>query len=187
VAPARKKTEATEILGEDFAGIGVADDYAAYKSMFNQHQLCWAHSIRKAIELALKNPGEPEYNRFLDGLCGIYHDAKQQRAPAPTGDVDADTIQRLQDRVTQLCTRSDEVILTAKAAEKAGPTATATTDAVATFVLLQRELVENLFVCVRRASRCRTDEQSQRTKCSARDGDSQGGADERNGPGCETA
>jgi hypothetical protein len=145
----RKKTEATDILGENFAGIGVTDDYAAYKSMFSQHQLCWAHLIRKAIKLALQNPSEPEYADFLDGLCGIYDDAKQQRDQAltrevATADIDADAVQRLQDRVTELCTRSDEVIITAKAAEKAGPSVTATVDAVATFVLLQRELVANL-------------------------------------------
>jgi len=145
----RKKTEATDILGENFAGIGVTDDYTAYKSMFSQHQLCWAHLIRKAIKLALQNPSEPEYADFLDGLCGIYDDAKQQRDQAltrevATADIDADAVQRLQDRVTELCTRSDEVIITAKAAEKAGPSVTATVDAVATFVLLQRELVANL-------------------------------------------
>jgi transposase len=145
----RKKTEATDILGENFAGIGVTDDYAAYKSMFSQHQLCWAHLIRKAIKLALKNPNETEYAEFLDGLCGIYDDAKQLRDAAllrdvPTAELDADGVKRLQNRVAELCTRSDEAIITAKAAEKAGPSVTATAEAVATFVLLQRELVENL-------------------------------------------
>jgi transposase len=145
----RKKTEATDILGEDFAGIGVTDDYAAYKSMFSKHQLCWAHLIRKAIKLALKNPNEPEYADFLDGLCRIYDDAKQLRDAAllrdePAAELDADGVKRLQDRVTELCSRSDEVIITEKAAEKAGPSVNATADAIATFVLLQRELVGNL-------------------------------------------
>jgi len=72
----RKKDEATAILGEDFAGIGVTDDYAAYKTMFTQHQLCWAHLIRKAIKLMLQNPDEIEYEEFLDQLCLLYHDAK---------------------------------------------------------------------------------------------------------------
>ena len=35
----RKKSEATAVLGEFFNGIGVTDDYAAYKSLFSQHQL----------------------------------------------------------------------------------------------------------------------------------------------------
>jgi len=33
----------------------VTDDYAAYKSLFSEHQLCWAHLIRKAIKLVLQN------------------------------------------------------------------------------------------------------------------------------------
>ncbi len=71
----RKQSEATVVPGELFSGIGVMDDYAAYKNMFTQHQLCWAHLIRKAIKLALQNPGETEYAEFLDSLCLLYHDA----------------------------------------------------------------------------------------------------------------
>ena len=44
----RKKEEATAVLGDAFAGIGVTDDYNAYKKLFSKHQLCWAHLIRKA-------------------------------------------------------------------------------------------------------------------------------------------
>ena len=46
----RGKEEATEVLGEAFGGIGVTDDYAAYKPLFSEHQLCWAHLIRKAVK-----------------------------------------------------------------------------------------------------------------------------------------
>lgn len=142
----RKKTEATNILGENFAGTGVTDDYAAYKSMFTKHQLCWAHLIRKAIKLALKNPNQPEYAKFLDELCSIYDNAKQLRevslaSDEPTG---AATIKQLQDRITQLCTRSDEVVITPKTAEKSESSVTATSEPEAAFINLQRELVENL-------------------------------------------
>lgn len=142
----RKKTEATNILGENFAGTGVTDDYAAYKSMFTKHQLCWAHLIRKAIKLALKNPNQPEYAKFLDELCSIYDDAKQLRETSLASDepTDAATIKQLQDRITQLCSRSDEVVITTKAAEKAGSSVSATSDPEAAFINLQRELVENL-------------------------------------------
>lgn len=143
----RKKTEATDILGEHFAGTGVTDDYAAYKSMFSQHQLCWAHLIRKAIKLALKNPNEPQYAAFLDELCGIYDEAKQHRTAALSGEastVDGDPVKRLQDRIIELCNRSDEEVITANAAAKAIPAVAATAEPVATFILLQRELVENL-------------------------------------------
>jgi hypothetical protein len=144
----RKKTEATDVLGDSFGGIGVTDDYAAYKSMFNQHQLCWAHLIRKAIKLALKNPDQPQYAEFLDGLCSIYDDSKGRRADAlAAGDdaiVDAAVVKQLQDRVTELCHRRGEKIITAKAAAKANPPVAATAEPLATFILLQRELVENL-------------------------------------------
>lgn len=48
------------MLGDFFNGIGVTDDYAAYKNLFSEHQLCWAHLIRKAIKLVLQNPDETE-------------------------------------------------------------------------------------------------------------------------------
>jgi hypothetical protein len=31
----RSKAEAQAVLGETFAGVGVTDDYAAYKNLFN--------------------------------------------------------------------------------------------------------------------------------------------------------
>jgi len=158
----RKKTEATDVLGESFGGIGVTDDYAAYRDLFSQHQLCWAHLIRKAIKLALQNPDEPQYAEFLDGLCSIYADAKQLRDAALVQDVDAvdaarkatsscEIVKRLQDRIVSLCNRREETIITAKAAAKSESAIEPTAEHVATFLLLQRELAGNvdcLFVFV---------------------------------------
>jgi hypothetical protein len=53
----RGKAVLAEVLGTQFAGIGVTDDYSAYQSQFAEHQLCWAHFLRKAIALSLRNPG----------------------------------------------------------------------------------------------------------------------------------
>jgi hypothetical protein len=162
----RKKTEATDVLGESFAGIGVTDDYAAYRDLFSQHQLCWAHLIRKAIKLALQNPHEPQYAEFLDGLCSIYDDAKQLRDGVLNGVLNGalnaedasraatdsrQIVTQLQDRVTSLCNRREERVITAKAAAKATPAIEPTAEHVAAFILLQRELAENvdcLFVFV---------------------------------------
>ena len=156
----RKKTEAIDIPGESFAGIGVTDDYAAYKSMFSKHQLCWAHLIRKAIKLVLQNPDETEYADFLDQLCLIYHDAKDLRdnvAAAVAGEPLSESVERqavvtkLQDRITLLCSRRDEKVITANAAAKSDPAVEPTPSSVETFVLLQRELANNvdcLFVFV---------------------------------------
>jgi len=155
----RKKTEATDILGESFGGIGVTDDYAAYRDMFSQHQLCWAHLIRKAIKLALQNPNERQYAEFLDSLCSIYDDAKQLRDDALLQDASSDAedasrlavVAQLQNRITTLCNRREETIITAKTAAKSKPTIDPTDSSIATFILLQRELADNvacLFVFV---------------------------------------
>ena len=150
----RKKTEATDVLGESFGGIGVTDDYAAYRDMFSQHQLCWAHLIRKAIKLALQNPNEPQYAEFLGSLCSIYDDAKQMRDDTLADAEDASrvtVVTQLQNRITSLCNLREETIITAKAAAKSEPAIEPTAEHVATFILLQRELAGNvdcLFVFV---------------------------------------
>ena len=150
----RKKSEATAVLGESFSGIGVTDDYAAYKNMFSQHQLCWAHLIRKAIKLALQNPDETEYAEFLDTLCSIYDDAKQLRNDRQVSATDAaksdesaeseEIVKQLQDRVKSLCNRREETIITPKASEKAETPIEPTPSHLETFILLQRELACNL-------------------------------------------
>jgi transposase len=159
----RKKDEATAVLGDDFAGIGVTDDYAAYKSMFSQHQLCWAHLIRKAIKLALLHPDEQEYGDFLDQLCKIYDDAKElsrdQAANNPQAaeatEIDA-ILAKLQARISDLCSRHDEVIVKPKTdgdanSESSTGSVEVTPKHLETFILLQRELMNNrdcLFVFV---------------------------------------
>lgn len=156
----RKATEATTVLGENFDGIGVTDNYAAYKSLFSEHQLCWAHLIRKAIKLVLQNPDETQYAEFLDELCGIYHDAKSLRAHVASAVVGEPlhavaerqtVVAKLQERIKLLCGRCDEKVITTKAAAKQVPPVEPTSSPVETFLLLQRELVDNvacLFVFV---------------------------------------
>lgn len=129
----RKKDEATAVLGDSFDGIGVTDDYVAYKNLFSKHQLCWAHLIRKAIKLALQHPGHPEYAAFLDGLCGIYDDAKRLQQDGRLSVGRKEKSRQLQDRIQSLCTRCEDTI------EK-----NVTPGHEETFILLQRELVTNL-------------------------------------------
>jgi len=121
--------------------------------MFSEHQLCWAHLIRKAIKLMLQNPAEAEYADFWNSLCLIYHDAKvhsKEVAVSVAGDrlntVEGrrEVIGKLQSRITELCSRREEKIITAKAAAKATPPLEATAADVATFIKLQRELAEQL-------------------------------------------
>ena len=129
----RGKAEAENVLGQFFAGIGVTDDYAAYKSLFNKHQLCWAHLIRKAIKLALMHPENKEYATFLDELCDIYHRAVRYRNDGRLRTGRATKARELEEAIRSLCTRHGETI------EK-----NVTPDREATFIRLQNELVNNL-------------------------------------------
>ena len=61
----RGKDVLVDVLGEQFGGIGVTDDYSAYQSQFTEHQLCWAHFLRKAIALSLRNPDNRQYKSCL--------------------------------------------------------------------------------------------------------------------------
>jgi uncharacterized small protein (DUF1192 family) len=136
----RAKSEAAAVLGDSFAGIGVTDDYAAYKSLFTQHQLCWAHLIRKAIKLALQYPDHPEYATFLDELCATYHQALRHQRDGRLSVGRAEKAEQLLDRIRQLCTRHGERIV-----------ADETPPHVADFIRLQNELLDNpdcLFVFV---------------------------------------
>ncbi len=106
----RGKAEAQKILGEKFRGIGVTDDYGAYKYLFNQHQLCWAHLLRKAIKLMLQHPARQEYKDFLDELYDIYQQAVRfQKDRRLTVGRKAKS-QQLQARIRELCLREGETI-----------------------------------------------------------------------------
>jgi hypothetical protein len=129
----RGRGEAEEVLGTFFAGIGVTDDYATYKNLFSQHQLCWAHLLRKAIKLALQNPQDRQYAQFLDELCLIYRQAGRYRHDRRLTVGRREKVGQLQERIRSLCTRYGEPI------DK-----DTTTDPEATFIRLQNEFVDNL-------------------------------------------
>jgi transposase len=84
-----------------FGGIGVSDDAAVYRDRFVQGQKCWAHLLRKAIKLALLYPRKRKYQRFLDRLLALYHDAKRAAADGRLGE--AGRRQRLADLEERLC------------------------------------------------------------------------------------
>ena len=150
----RAKTEAAAVLGDSFAGIGVTDDYAAYKSLFTRHQLCWAHLIRKAIKLALQHPDHPEYATFLDELCATYHQALRHQRDGRLSVGRAGKAAQLLDRVRQLCTRHGERIVPDE-----------TPPHEADFIRLQNELMDNpdcLFVFVEHPTVEATNNRSER-------------------------
>ena len=59
----RGKGNIERMLGENYSGIGITDDYNSYKNAFaeNKHALCWAHPFRKIRDL--KNSETLEENK----------------------------------------------------------------------------------------------------------------------------
>ncbi|MEO1523492.1 MAG: transposase [Cyanobacteria bacterium J06633_2] len=129
----RGKAEAQAILGEQFAGIGVTDDYGAYQSLFNEHQLCWAHLLRKAIKLMLQHPEVPQYQTFLDTLYRIYQQAVRWQKDQRLSVGRADKVTILKNRILKLCSGSGTAI-----DKHTMPTHQQT------FIRLQNELVKGL-------------------------------------------
>jgi len=135
----RGKAVLTEVLGKQFAGIGVTDDYNAYKSQFAEHQLCWAHFLRKAIAISLRNPGNRQYARFLKSLFAVYYDAVRASRDRRLSAGRAAKVKKLQSRMRMICRRGGEELDDAAPADDGK------------FVRLQNELVDNtekLFVFV---------------------------------------
>lgn len=150
----RGKNEAEAVVGKCFAGIGVTDDYNAYTHLFSEHQLCWAHLIRKAIKLALQNPAEKAYATFLDELCAIYQQGvvyqNDQRLSVGR---EAKALE-LQERIRSLC------VLQGTPIDK-----DATPEHTATFIRLQNELcagLDCLFVFVKQPAVEATNNRSER-------------------------
>ncbi len=136
----RGKAEAQAIVGEHFEGIGVTDDYGAYQSLFSEHQLCWAHLLRKAIKLMLQHPEQTEYKAFLDDLYRIYQQAVRWQKDQRLSVGRTDKVNILKTRILKLCSGSGTAIdkETMPAHQQ-------------TFIRLQNELVngvEALFIFV---------------------------------------
>jgi hypothetical protein len=135
----RGKAVLTDLLGEQFDGIGVTDDYSAYQSQFSEHQLCWAHFLRKAIALSLRNPDNRQYKRFVKSLFAIYYDAVRFSRDRRLSAGRQTKVDKLQSRIRMICRRYGEELDDAAPADDAK------------FVRLENELVDHtdkLFVFV---------------------------------------
>lgn len=79
----RGKGNADKLLGDNFLGIVVSDDYGAYRKL-RRHQLCWAHLIRKFRDLAqsaeLEGKQKQGCQEHYVNLRLIYDDLKQSRS-----------------------------------------------------------------------------------------------------------
>lgn len=166
VGVGRGKDVLTEVLGEKFDGTGVSDDYGAYDSVFSKHQLCWAHFLRKAIELMLRYPKEKSYRRFYLKLLMIYRRAKRYREDKRLTTGRSAKSLELQGEIVKLCKRAGEEFVTAEQAERNGwdKSRVTPTPEVAT-IRLQNELVAKvdcLFVFVENPEVDGTNNQSER-------------------------
>lgn len=78
----RGKGNAEKLTGENYDGVVITDDYAAYKKLKN-HQLCWAHLLRKFRDLAnsqeLSEAQRQHCVKEYHKLCKIYSDLKDSR------------------------------------------------------------------------------------------------------------
>lgn len=152
----RGKDVLEEMLGERFAGTGVSDDYAGYDSAFATHQLCWAHPLRKALELSLRNPENKAYQRFCQSLFHIYYDAVRLSKDKRLSVGREEKAKLLESRLRRICRRNGETVITEAMVAKAkcndpNTTLAVTSESEAKMIHLQKQLVEkreNMFVFV---------------------------------------
>jgi len=156
----------TEVLGEKFGGTGVTDDYASYDSIFTRHQLCWAHFLRKAIELMLRNPTERKYKNFYLRLLLIYRKAKRYQNDGRLTTGRYAKVLQLQAEIRKLCKLIHVEIITEKQAkDRSLDLSCVTPESERKLILLQRQLVEKLeclFVFVSDPEVSSTNNQSER-------------------------
>lgn len=85
VGESRGRGNVTTLLGDDYAGVVVSDDYGAYRTL-TRHQLCWAHVLRKFRDLArsgeLDADAQTHHQQEYQTLAGIYQDVRDQRDPS---------------------------------------------------------------------------------------------------------
>jgi hypothetical protein len=134
-----------EVLGDHFFGTGVTDDYAVYDYFFDHHQLCWAHFLRKAAELMLRNPMNSSYRQFYVRLLSLYRQAKRYQHDQRLSVGRAAKVQELQRKVLALCQRySEEIVTESKAKKNGDDPSQITSESEAKMIRLQKELVEKL-------------------------------------------
>jgi hypothetical protein len=157
VGVGRSKDILDTMFDGQFSGTGVSDDYAAYDSAFTKHQLCWAHPLRKALELMLRNSENKEYKRFVTKLFNLYYEAVRLSKDKRLSVGREDRAKELEKELGRICCRAGETIVTEKmiaAAKKIDPQSSlvSTSDSDAKFIRLQNQLLEKsscyfVFVC----------------------------------------
>src|SRR3954471_2962864 len=101
--PKDASTLQTILDPESFAGILISDDAAVY-AHFTRSQKCWAHLLRKAIKLTLRDPNNAAYRTFTDRLLEIYREACRVQRDGRLCDAGrARKVVALDDEILDLC------------------------------------------------------------------------------------
>ena len=83
LALSRGGDHAKELLG-DYDGVRITDGYAAYANLPGLHQLCWAHFIRKARDVARLESLPPDKRnhcrQWYGHLCTVYQTMEDCRS-----------------------------------------------------------------------------------------------------------
>ena len=86
VSHGRRTNEAIDgILGADFGGTIVADCYAAYNHFLGPKQRCWAHLVRDLTALVHDHSADTETVAWVDGILGVYAQARRPRPAREEG------------------------------------------------------------------------------------------------------
>ena len=86
-----------------YSGLVISDDAAVYAN-FTQAQKCWAHLLRKAIELTIQDPKNNEYRSFADRLLEIYRTACRVQRDGRLGDAGRErNVAALVEEIVELC------------------------------------------------------------------------------------
>jgi hypothetical protein len=74
-----------KLLGANYKGVVITDDFGVYKKLRN-HQLCWAHLIRKHRDLAqsteMDAPTKAHHTKAYQALCTLYTEIRDNRTPS---------------------------------------------------------------------------------------------------------
>lgn len=82
----RGKGNVEKILGKDYAGIGITDDYGVYKNFFlkGHHALCWAHPHRKIRDLknseTLSEEKKEQCKKTFEEFSALYEKVREVHA-----------------------------------------------------------------------------------------------------------
>ncbi len=97
---------AKELLG-NYTGVRITDGYSVYTKLPGKHQLCWAHLIRKARDLArltsLPQDKQLHCQKWYGQLCEVYQAMVEYRGQPFNQQLRQRQAKRLLEQVCKLC------------------------------------------------------------------------------------